>query len=175
MFKSMLFDNDNRNWLDDVYKDLDEIFKDVDLDLGSKKTSTYTLKLTPDKEKGYNINYKADDVYGKFDITAEGSNIDECVNNLIDNLKAETIKKEDESTDEKLLSLEKQNQKLKETNKDLCKTIEKLLAEKNKLEAENDELEAENIELQDINDDLVISLSQITSTVDKVNAWLEKV
>lgn len=174
MFKSILFDNDNRNWLDDVYKDLDEIFKDANPDLGSKKTSTYTLKLTPDKEKGYNINYKADDGYGKLDITAEGASLDECVDNLINNLKTKTVEQKEEK-DDKLTALEKENQKLKESNKDLCKTIEKLLGEKNKLEAENDELEAENIELQDINDDLVISLSQITSTVDKVNAWLEKV
>ena len=173
MFKSVFFDDVFKD-MSDVFKDMDDAFKDIDSP-DSTNTNTYTLKLTPNKEKGYNINYKADDVYGKLDITAEGSNMNECINNLIDNLKAETVKKEDESVDKKLLSLEKQNQKLKETNKDLCKTIEKLLAEKNKLEAENDELEAENIELQDMNDDLVISLNQITSAVDRVNTWFSEV
>ena len=167
MFKSMLFDNDNRNWLDDVYKDLDEIFKDVDLDLGSKKTSTYTLKLTPDKEKGYNINYKADDGYGKLDITAEGASLDECVNNLVNNLKAETAEQKEEG-DDKLVALEKENQELKRINANLIKSIDALREEKNKLEAEN-------IELQDMNDDLVISLNQITSAVDKVNSWFAEV
>ena len=156
MFKSVFFDN----WFDDVFKDMDDVFKDVD-NFDSAKPSTYTLKLIPDKEKGYNINYKADDENGKLDITAEGSNIDECVNNLIDNLKAETIKKEDESIDEKLLSLKKENQKLKESNEELLRTI--------------DNLTAENIELQDMNDDLVISINQIASTVDKVNTWLSEV
>ena len=162
MLKNMLFDDS----FDDVLKDLDNFFKDANFD--SAKTNTYTLKLTPDKEKGYNINYKVDDGNGKLDITAEGSNIDECVNNLIDNLKAKTIKKEEESVDEKLLSLEKQNQRLKEVNEDLCKTIENLIAER-------DNLEAENIELQDMNDDLVISLNQITSAVDKVNTWFSEI
>ena len=38
----------------------DEIFKDIDFDSikpeKSEETNTYTLKLTPNKEKGYNIN-----------------------------------------------------------------------------------------------------------------------
>ena len=40
---------------------------------------------------------------------------------------------------------------------------------------QRDALDAENIKLQDMNDDLVISLNQITSTVNQINEWFEEV
>lgn len=163
MFNSFLFDDDC----------FDEIFKDIDFDSikpeNSKETNTYTLKLTPNKEKGYNINYKVDDNYGKLDITADGSSIDECVNNLVKNLKAETAKeKKEDDINEKLLSLEKENKELKKINATLMDRIENI-------KDQRDALDAENIKLQDMNDDLVISLNQIASTVNQINEWFEEV
>lgn len=151
----------------------DEILKDMDFDSikpeNSKETNTYTLKLTPNKEKGYNINYKVDDKYGKLDITADGSSIDECVNNLVKNLKAETAKeKKEDDINEKLLSLEKENKELKKINATLMDRIENI-------KDQRDALDAENIKLQDMNDDLVISLNQITSTVNQINEWFDEI